>query len=145
MCVGLGTSTRSFLGEPGQEGGLVQLCGDTWTQSLRGLCAMPVSSLQGNESCSGSKSQSVGVLGLVTQQELPEGDLVVLVKKKHLFFSKFYTAPPKVAFLIKQTQKGYLGSYLTASEQTIASQHGRSDHAVNGKSTLGFSHPGKQL
>lgn len=106
---------------------------------------MPAPSLQGNGSRSGSKTQSVGVLGLGTQWGLPEGDLVVLVKTKHLFFSKFYTAPPKVAFLIKQTQKGYLGLYLTASEQATASQHGRSYHAVNERSALGFSPRGTQL
>lgn len=66
-------------------------------------------------------------------------------EKNRLFFSKFYTAPPKVAFLIKQTQKGYLGLYLTASEQAIASQHGRSYHAVNERSALGFSPQGTQL
>lgn len=102
-------------------------------------------SLQGSKSCSGYKTQTVGVRGLVMQRELPERDLVMLVKKKHLFFSKFYTAPPKVAFLIKQTQKGYLGLYLTASEQATASQHGRRYHAVNERSTLGFSHRGVWL
>lgn len=68
-----------------------------------------------------------------------------LSRKTIFFFSNFYTAPPKVAFLIKQTQKGYLGLYLTASERATASQHGRRYHAVNERSTLGFSHRGTWL
>lgn len=83
--------------------------------------------------------------GVDTAAGAPRGDLVVLVKEKHLFFSKFYTASPKVAFLIKQTQKGYLGFWLTSSEQAIVSQHGSSYHAVNERSALGFSHRGMQL
>lgn len=78
------------------------------------------------------------VLGLAMQQELPDWDLVVLVKEKHLFFSRFYTGPPKVIFLINQTLKSCLGRYLTASQQAVTCQHGRSCHPVNGRSTLGI-------
>lgn len=67
MCAGLGTSTRSFLGELGQEAGLVQPCSDIWTLPLWGLYIVPVMSLQGNKGLSGSKTESVGVLRLVMQ------------------------------------------------------------------------------
>lgn len=54
------------------------------------------------------KTPNVGVLGLLMQQQqIPERGLVVLVKKRYLSFSKFYSAPPKVAFPIKQTQMSY--------------------------------------
>lgn len=79
------------------------------------------------------------VLGLVMQGELPGWDLVVLVKENHLSFSKFYTGPPKVTFLINQALKACLGRYLTASQQALTSQHGKSCHTVNERSTLGIS------
>lgn len=54
------------------------------------------------------QTQNVVVLGLLMQQQhIPERGLMVLVKKRYLSFSKFYSAPPKVAFLIKQTQMSY--------------------------------------
>lgn len=54
------------------------------------------------------QTQNVGVLGLLMQQQqILEQCLMVLVKKEYLSFSKFYSAPPKVAFLIKQTQMSY--------------------------------------
>lgn len=67
MCAWLGASTRSFLGELGQEAGLVQTCSDIWMWPLWGLYIVPVMSLQGNEGLSGSKTQSVGVLRLMME------------------------------------------------------------------------------
>lgn len=49
------------------------------------------------------------VLRLVMQQELPDWHLLVLVKENQLFFSRFYTGPPKVTFMMNQTLKGCLG------------------------------------
>lgn len=106
MSVGLDTSTRSFLGEPGQEAGLVQPCSDIWTQPLQGLCVMAALSLQGNKSCSGSKTQSAGVLGLIMQRKLPEGDLVVLVKKKTSFLQQILHCSSQGRLSDKANTKG---------------------------------------
>lgn len=89
MCVGLGTFTRSFLGEPGKEAGLVQLCGGVQTHPFWDLCVMLAISLWWNESQSSSKTQRVG-LGLVMQW-LPKWDLVVLGKEKTIFSSSNFT------------------------------------------------------
>lgn len=59
----------------------------------------------------------VGVGNAVASQVGPRG---AWQGKNHLFFIKFHPAPPKVAFVIKHTQKGYPGLYLTAPAQGMA-------------------------
>ena len=67
---------------------------------------MPAPSLQGNKICSGSKTQSVGVLGLVMQRELPERDLVVLVKKKTSFLQQILHCSSQGRLSDKANTKG---------------------------------------
>lgn len=106
---------------------------------------MPVPSLQGNKSHSGPKTQSVGVLGLVMQWELPEWDLMVLIKTETSFLQQILHSSSEGRLSDKSDTNGYLGLYLTDSEQDIASQHGRSYHTVNERSTLEYSHGGMRL